>query len=118
MVQVELKGLEFKAFHGVHEFERVEGNSFFVDLIVQSSKSEALKSDNLSDTVDYEVLYHIIESEMKIQAKLLENLAYRIAQRIFDELPETESLKIRIAKQNPPIGGKCSESAVTYSSKR
>lgn len=118
MVQIELKGLHFKAFHGVHEFERREGNNFIVDLWVDSSAFSSLETDNLEDTVDYEQLYALVAREMAVTSNLLENVAARIAKSILNEIAEIDSVKVRIAKKNPPISGKCEESAVTYIKKR
>ena len=55
---------------------------------------------------------------MAIRAKLLENVAGRIADKIFLELTQVQRLKIKIAKINPPIGGDVAQVIVKIKRKR
>jgi len=71
-----------------------------------------------SDYVDYVHLNKIVKEEMAIRAKLLENVAGRISDRIFSELPQVQKLKLKIAKVNPPIGGDVAQVIVKIKRKR
>ena len=79
---------------------------------------KAIQTDDLTDTVDYVHLNKIVKDEMDIRAKLLENVAGRIADRIFLELPQVQRLKLKIAKINPPIGGDIAQVVVKIKRKR
>jgi dihydroneopterin aldolase len=54
--RVALEGLEFQAYHGVYDFERQAGNTFEVDIIVDTDFSGISENDNIVNTVDYEQL--------------------------------------------------------------
>ncbi len=61
----------------------------------------------LKDTVNYATVYSLVKDEMNIESNLIENVAYRIGRRLFDEIPEISALDIRLMKVNPPFGGDC-----------
>ena len=118
MVRIELVGLEFYAHHGVYPAERADGNRFEVDVTVDTNAITTVDSDVLADTVNYEQLYEIVEKEMKSPSNLLEHVAGRICDTILETIDLTEEVKIRVSKQNPPIAGKCKESAVTVTKRK
>lgn len=118
MHEVALNGLTFKAYHGYYEEERARGNQFSVDIAVQSNFEKAAKGDDLAAATDYEQLYAIVKEEMQISASLLENVVYRIAQRVLDEMQTVELVKVSLAKVNPPIKGQCREARVTIEKNR
>jgi 7,8-dihydroneopterin aldolase/epimerase/oxygenase len=112
MGEIWLEGIEFKAFHGVYEQERKEGNTFVVDLKVITDFSKSAITDNLADTVDYGALYLIVKQEMEIPSNLLEHVAKRILDKILDYSEAILAIEITISKLNPPIEGKAKRSAV------
>ena len=115
---VALEGLEFHAFHGVYPHERESGNWFIVDISVETDFSKSAASDDLSGTVNYEVLFRIIKDEMEKPSKLLETVAIRIVSDVLNELPAANSVDLKISKQNPPIGGKCQRASVHIAQSR
>ena len=58
---IELEGMEFKAYHGCLEQEKIRGNSFTVDFRGELDLSAAVLSDNLNDTLNYAEIYDIGE---------------------------------------------------------
>jgi dihydroneopterin aldolase len=42
---------------------------------------------------------------MTVRSNLLEHVAKRIIDRIFDEIPEVTEVEVEVSKINPPIGG-------------
>ena len=115
MVTIELIDLEFFAYHGVYEEEQNKGNKFIVNLSVSGDFSEAVETDALGGTIDYENLYAVISEEMQIRSKLLEHIAGRILKRISAGHPEIKDITVGIEKLNPPIDGKCKATRVTIS---
>ena len=113
-----LEGLEFHAFHGVYPHERESGNWFEVDITVELEIPERSLDDNLGRTVNYETLYQIVKEEMEKPSKLLETVAEEIVQRVMRELHEVAEVEIKLAKVNPPIGGKCKRASVSIQKKR
>lgn len=113
---ITLKDLKFYAHHGVYEKEKIEGNTFIVDISIKVDTSLAEKSDNIEDTLDYVEVYNRIDLEMNTPSNLLENVAFRINNSI-SQLVKKGKIKTTIYKQNPPIGGDCSYTSVTLKTK-
>jgi len=113
MAIISLEGLEFFAYHGVHEFEKEQGNSFIVDIEVEVDVTEAEQNDELSGTIDYEQLFNVVSTEMGIRSKLLEHVSSRICDSILKNWEQIQHVKVRIGKMNPPIGAVCKMSGVT-----
>jgi len=116
--RITLEGLEFHAFHGVYPHERESGNWFEVDISVETDFSAAAKHDDLSGTVNYETLYALVKAEMEKPSKLLETVAEKIVNDVFEHLSAVLSVDLTISKTNPPIGGKCKRASVKMSRKR
>lgn len=110
---IELKEMEFWAYHGHFEEEQVIGNRFLLSVSVEYDISKAGSSDLLEDTLNYQELYNIIKREMAITSYLLERVASRVVDSIFEAFPKVESVSLEIAKLNPPLGGKLHSSKVT-----
>ncbi len=113
--RIELNNMIFFAHHGCFEEERIIGNKFIVDLGVELDVSKPSYTDNIEDALNYQILYDIVKSEMKISSHLLENLASRILEKLKDKFPNTDKITISIAKQNPPLGGEVGASKITIS---
>ena len=113
-----LEGIEVFAYHGVHLEERKNGNTFFVDVCVETNFELAANDDNLEHTVDYSALGAIVKQEMEIPSNLLEHVGQRIATSILDTISQVINVDITIAKSNPPIGVPCAKSKIAYSKKR
>jgi dihydroneopterin aldolase len=112
MHYIELKGMIFHAYHGVMEQERKVGNTFTVDLELYTDLSMSIETDQLEDTINYALIYDIVKTEMAVSSCLLEHIAGRIGKRIKKDFPQIETLKIRLAKLNPPVSGEIKEAAV------
>ncbi|WP_454958093.1 dihydroneopterin aldolase [Capnocytophaga sputigena] len=118
MEEIILKNIRVYACHGCLAEEGIIGSDYRVDLKVYADLKKAIQTDELIDTVDYVHLNKIVKEEMAIRAKLLENVAGRISDRIFSELPQVQKLKLKIAKVNPPIGGDVAQVIVKIKRKR
>ena len=116
--RVALEGLSFHAYHGVYAHERNTGNNFEVDIAVETDFSLAAVHDDITGTVDYEVLYRIVKDEMEKPSRLIETVAEKIVNDVLSELPAVIKVDLTIAKLTPPIGGKCRKALVSISKKR
>lgn len=101
-----IENMEFYAFHGHYREEQIVGNRFIVDLTIETDMSVPSKSDNLKDAVNYQKAYLIIKAEMEKKSYLLENIAGRILDALYDEMSGIKKATIRVSKMNPPMGGK------------
>ncbi len=118
MGQITVKNIRVYAYHGCLDEEAKIGSEYRVDLKIKADLSTSAQTDALEDTVDYVHLNHIVKEEMAIRAKLLEEVAQRIIDRIFRELALVEKAKVAVAKINPPIGGDVSSVVITLTEKR
>jgi 7,8-dihydroneopterin aldolase/epimerase/oxygenase len=116
--KIALEGLEFHAFHGVYPHERESGNYFTVDISVETDFSAGASADDLGGTVNYETLFQLVKAEMEQPSKLLETVAEKIIRDVLEQLPAVFSVDLKIAKLNPPIGGKCRRAVVSLSQLR
>ncbi|MFT6810789.1 MAG: dihydroneopterin aldolase [Saprospiraceae bacterium] len=112
MARVALKGMKFYAFHGYYDFERRIGNNFEVDLEA-TLKIKEDPNDRIEATINYEEMYAICEQHMQMKYLLLESLAYDIACEIKRKHPIVEKIEVKLAKLNPPVGGKVDRAIVT-----
>ena len=103
--KISLENIRVYAHHGCLKEERTIGSEYLVGVTVNADLSIASVSDNLSDTIDYVHINHIVKEEMKIPSNLLEHVAKRIADRIFNEMPLVSKTAVVVSKINPPIGG-------------
>lgn len=113
MAIIAVEGMTFRAYHGCMEEEQVIGNTFVVDLYLESDTTKAEKSDDLNDTTDYAKAFNIVQKEMEIPSKLLEHVGRRILDAIKKSFPEIESAELKVAKMNPPINGQAESVSVT-----
>ncbi len=110
---IEIEGMEFYAYHGHYEEEQIVGNRFLIDLKIETDCRKAAVSDDIEDAVNYQTAYKIIKSEMKKKSNLLENIAGRILDAIYEKLDNLKSVTIKVSKMNPPMGGKIKKVSVT-----
>lgn len=109
-----LEGMDFFSFHGCFKEEQIIGSRFIVDLSVETDTQKAEASDHLRDTLDYVKLYQCVKKEMEQKSYLLEHVCCRMINAIKRDFPGVEAIEIRLAKLNPPVGGKMQQ--VSYNS--
>jgi len=112
MGKVSLEGMEFYARHGYYEEERIIGNKYSVDVTLELDFQDASKNDKLEGTVNYEKVYEIVQSVMKIDANLLEHLAGKMIKALKENFKGIIKAQVRISKYNPPIKGLCHRAVV------
>lgn len=113
MALIELEGMEFYAFHGHFEVEKLIGNRFLVDLKIEADCRKAGQTDRLGDTLNYQKAYQLVKEEMAVPSDLLENVAQRIITRIKSEFQETQKVTVKVSKMNPPMGGQIEKVSIT-----
>jgi len=110
---IRLENMEFYAYHGHFKEEQIVGNKFLVDLLIETNMSNPAQSDDLKDAVNYQKAYMLVKEEMSKKSHLLEHIGKRILDVLFQELKGIEKITVRVAKMNPPVGGKMDSVSVT-----
>ena len=80
------------------------GGDFTVSLRVGVDLTRPVASDDVADTLNYATLYEVVKREMAIPSQLLEHVAGRIGQAVFDTFPQVISIDLTLTKLNPPMG--------------
>ena len=115
--KIQLNGVRFFAHHGVASQEQLVGNWFVIDLEISTDFSQSMVDDCLYNTISYADLFAILQKEVAHPSALLEHLGGRIIKELINEYPEIITLKLKIAKQIPPIGGELKECAIVIEGK-
>ena len=114
-----LNGIKISGRHGCTEYERQHEQIFIVDAELYLDLSQAGKSDDLGDTIDY---VQVLTDIKKIVGGTPRNLIETVAQDICDILLKKyfllDALKITIHKPAPPVKEKFGGAAVEILRKR
>jgi len=106
MSKIILENMEFHAYHGCLEHEKALGNTFIVSLHMEIDTSQAGITDELCDTLNYQLVYDVVKREMEIPSKLIEHIGQRIVENVSSSFPQIAALTLKLSKLNPPLGGK------------
>ncbi len=104
MIRVQLHNLSFRAFHGIHEEEKILGNEYSVDAAVEFHERDEV-IEHINETIDYANVYDIIKKRMSVPTPLLETVAMKVGNDIHHKFPDLKSITISIKKMNPPVEG-------------
>lgn len=100
-----LENIRLYGYHGASENERELGQRFEIDVEIVADLSEAVASDDMRKTVNYEQVYRMVESEVVHEKyRLLETMADKLARDLLEEFGALEVL-VRIRKPSVPIAG-------------
>ncbi len=111
-----LKGLRFFGFHGVYKNEQKKGNTFEIDATFYLPLQTAAVTDNLEQTLNYQLIYNAVKSVIEGPSKLLiEHLAYLIGTSILPHVNSDTKFEITVRKINPPLPSMVEFSEVTLS---
>ena len=110
---ITLKGLRIPARHGVTDEERAAGQTFAVDVMARLDLSEAGRTDDLSETLDYGVLAEAIHGRVSgEQWNLIETVAERVADLVLENRLVTR-VEVTVHKPEAPIEVPFEDVAVT-----
>ena len=111
--RVVLRGLAGFGRHGVHDFEREQGQRFVVDVVCSLDLAPAATTDDLQHTVDYGVLAADVVADIEGEPlDLIEALAGRIAATCLRR-PAVQSVEVTVHKPDAPMPVEFADVAVT-----
>ncbi|MFL6141842.1 MAG: dihydroneopterin aldolase [Labedaea sp.] len=111
--RIVLTGLRVTGHHGVFEFERRDGQDFFVDVTVWIDLDSAGRSDELADTLDYGALAMRVAEIVGGPARnLLETVAAEVAEDLMAD-ERAHAVEVTIHKPSAPIPLTFADVAVT-----
>lgn len=115
---IRLNNIRCYAYHGCLTEEATIGSEYSVNLWIETDLKKAAETDRLQDTVDYVKLNRIVKEEMNVRSNLLENVAERIINRVFENFSEITETGVTVSKINPPLGGDVENVSVELSEAR
>ncbi|WP_323792987.1 dihydroneopterin aldolase [Nocardioides sp.] len=96
-------GIECFGHHGVFDFEKRDGQTFVVDLVLGLDTARAAQSDDLRDTLDYGTLVNSVKAAVESEpVDLIETLAQRIASVCLTD-GRVEWARVSVHKPDAPI---------------
>ena len=99
-----LRDVHFHAYHGVLPQEKTVGSEFIISLRLGYDISQAMRSDNVMETLNYSQVYEVVKQEMMQPSNLLEHVAGRIVHTLCNVFPDITSIDLELTKVNPPMG--------------
>ncbi len=116
--ELSVKGIECFAHHGVFDFERREGQTFVVDLVLGLDTRPAAESDDLEETVNYGTLVMDVKAAVERDpVDLIETVVQRIADVCLKDR-RVEWARVTLHKPDAPIDATYSDVALTITRTR
>jgi len=114
-----INGLECFGHHGVFEKERIKGQTFIFDLIVEVDIDAAGKTDNLDQSVDYAAICELVQTVcVEKTFNLLEALAEYICTKILLMSDRIENVIITVRKPKAPVDFTVDSLGIVWERKR
>lgn len=100
---LEVRGLRCPGRHGASPDEQTGQRLFLVDVVVRADVHAAAESDRLEDALDIAALVAAVREVVGGPPRvLLERVALDVARAILQRFPEAETVRVRLAKPDPP----------------
>ena len=98
-MQIIIKNLKIKTRLGVYDYEKLNSREILVSLVIDYNATQAIKTDTLSDTIDYDKIVEIVSCAANMKHfNLLETLSTNIIDRLVNNFPLVKSIEIKIHK--------------------
>lgn len=104
--------MRFYAYHGCFEEEQKIGTHFMVDVSLTYDAETAVASDDVTKSVNYQLVYKSIQKVMNVPQHLIETVADHIIREIRHDFPQVMKVTVKLYKLNPPLDGKTEYVAV------
>lgn len=119
MDKIIVKDLKLFCYHGVNPEEKIDGQNFVFDIEAGVDLSVPCQTDNVDDTVSYAKIIKTVRRVAQSEKNdLLEKVAQRVADSLFEDFPEISTLKILLKKPEAPIKADFSYVAVEIERER
>lgn len=104
--------MRFYAYHGANPEERVQGQRFVVDVRINADLREAGRTDDLTKTVNYSLVYSRVREIVEGTPRyLIEAVAEDIASAILDEFATADTVTVTVRKPEVAIKGSILDAA-------
>ncbi len=116
---ITIEKLKVYAYHGVFEEEKKDGQVFYVSARLHLDVRKASRNDDLSKTVNYDSVAHLIDETVRSEKyDLIETVAETVATEILLKFPVIRTVDVKISKPEAPIELEFSDVSVEISRSR
>lgn len=106
MAKVRIRNMMFYGFHGIYEYEREQGQKFYVDVEVTTRDDKAAETDKPEDGVDSAAIYPVVKDVVENKRYILiQKLATEVNKHILAAFPQAGESTTTIRKPSVPIAG-------------
>lgn len=113
---INLEGMDFHAFHGCYELERLTGSHFEVSLRIVSPLGRVAEDDDVTQAVNYLTVYETVREQMAVTQHTIERVAQNIINALHGSFKQIVAVECTVTKIAPPLGGKVDRVSVTLKS--
>ena len=111
---IKIKGIKSFGYHGVLESEKVTGQDFYVDVVLEVDLTRASVTDDVFDTINYAEVTDLVVAEITgDRVSLIEKLAGKIADRIKATYPQAATVSVTVHKPQAPVNAQVKDISVT-----
>ncbi|NBR93394.1 MAG: dihydroneopterin aldolase [Actinobacteria bacterium] len=104
MDKIIITGIRAFGFHGVLAEERKKGQDFVVDIELKLNLNSAIKSDDLSKSVNYAEVAEIVKEKVEgAPLNLIEALAGKIGDEILKKFRRVQHVLVTVHKPEAPV---------------
>ena len=104
MDRISINGISATGYHGVFDFEKRDGQTFVIDVVLHVDISRAAHSDNVLDTVHYGEVAELVVAQIQAGPwDLIEKLGSEIADAVLSAYPSVATIDVTVHKPQAPI---------------
>lgn len=104
MDKIIIKNLKLFCYHGVNPEEKEDGQNFIFDIVAGVDLTSPCETDNVDDTVSYAKMIKTIRRvSLSQKDDLIERVAQRIVDALFEEYEKIKTLKVTVKKPEAPM---------------
>ena len=119
MDKITLSKMEFEGHTGCLDFEKTDGQKFIVSLDIFLDRIKGCYTDDLTDTVDYAMIYEEVKKIVtEDKGNLIECLAQKVADCVLAADGRILKVIVNISKPEAPVKGIFETMAVTIERRR
>lgn len=104
MDKIIIKDLKVFAYHGVNPEEKIDGQSFIMDITADVDLSLPCKTDNVDDTVSYaQIIKKVVPAFTAEKYDLIEKAAQVVCDTVLDNFSKVQSVEVTLKKPEAPM---------------
>ena len=106
MATASIKNMMFYGFHGYYEYEREQGQKFYLDVTVETKDDTVCDTDDIKDGVDIAAVYDIVKDVTENKRfTTLSALCGHIGDKLLKKYSHYAAVTTTVRKPNVPMSG-------------